>query len=267
MAKKKRKSRKNSKKQNQSLIWLIVALALALGALLLVSWLSKREPLLPQINPYRAEDFVSENGRITCLTADSVPGIDVSYYQGKIDWQQVRAAGIEFAFVRVGYRRASDGTLGEDELARKNLREASAAGLKVGAYFFSQAVSPEEAREEAAFALEILKDVRLDLPVAYDWETVSGSARSESMTRENLSGCVEAFCDTVEAAGYESMVYFNRELSRTLLDVRILRERKVWCAMYDDYPDAPCKPDYWQYTDQGTVPGIKGFVDLNLYLP
>ena len=265
MAKKKRK--KSRKKQNQPILWLIIALALALVALLLVSGLSKREPLLPQINPYRAEDFVSENGKITCLTTESVPGIDVSYYQGQIDWQQVREGGIEFAFVRIGYRRSSDGVLGEDELAKQNLREASAAGLKVGAYFFSQATSPEEAREEAVFALEILKDFRLDLPVVYDWETVSGSTRTQNMTREILSECVQVFCDTVEAAGYDSMVYFNRELSRTLLDVRILKGRKVWFAMYDTYPDAPCKPDYWQYTDKGTVPGIKGNVDLNLYLP
>ena len=265
MAKKRRK--KSRKKQNQPLYWLIVALALALLALLLVNRLGKGEMLLPQINPYRAEDFVSENGRITCLTGESLQGIDVSYYQGQIDWQQVRESGIEFAFVRIGYRRSSDGTLGEDELAQQNLRQASEAGIKVGAYFFSQAISPEEAREEAAFALEIIKDFRLDLPVVYDWETVDGSSRSESMTRQVLGECIAAFCDTVESSGYESMVYFNRELSRTLLDVRILKDRKVWFAMYDTYPDAPCKPDYWQYTDKGTVPGIKGYVDLNLYLP
>ena len=261
------KKRKSRKQQNKPILWLILALSLAIAALLLVNKVGKGEPLFPQINPYRAEDFVSENGYMTCLTTESVTGIDVSYYQGQIDWQQVREAGIEFAFIRIGYRRSSDGTLGEDELARQNLRNAAAAGVKVGAYFFSQAASPEEARQEAVFALEILKDFRLDLPVVYDWETVEGSTRTAGMTREILSQCVQSFCDTVEASGYETMVYFNRELSRTLLDVRILRQRKVWFAMYDSYPDAPCKPDYWQYTDKGTVPGIEGYVDLNLYLP
>lgn len=266
-------TKRRRKKKKQPLPWLIaVMIAVLILALVALSFLNRQGepeplPVLPQINPYRAEDFVCENGFMTCLSTESVPGIDVSYYQGEIDWTQVREAGIEFAFVRIGYRRSSDGTLGEDSMGLKNLREASAAGVKVGAYFFSQATSQEEAREEAELALEILKGVQLDLPVVYDWETVAGSTRTDGMTRQTLSECIGVFCDTVEAAGYESMVYFNRELSRTLLDVRILKDRKVWYAMYDTYPDAPCKPDYWQYTDKGTVPGIEGYVDLNLYLP
>lgn len=264
MVAKRRKSRK--KQKTNPMLGLVFALLLLL-ALPLVLMKFGNQQLLPYINPYRAEDFALENGFMTCLTTESQLGIDVSYYQGEIDWQQVRQAGIEFAFIRIGYRRSADGVLGEDELARYNLQAASEAGIKVGAYFFSQAISGEEAREEARFALEILKDFSLDLPLAYDWETVPGSARSEVMTRQTLTDCTEAFCSTVEAAGYESMVYFNRDISRTLMDVRQLKGRQVWFAMYDSYPDAPCKPDYWQYTDKGTVPGIEGYVDLNLYLP
>lgn len=261
---KRRKSRK--KQKTNPMLGLVFALLLLLALPLVLLKLGNRQ-LLPYINPYRPEDFVVEDGFMTCLTTDSVPGIDVSYYQGEIDWQQVREAGIEFAFIRVGYRRSADGVLGEDELARYNLQAAREAGIKVGAYFFSQAISPEEAREEAQFALALLQDFPLELPLAYDWETVPGSARSEVMTRQTLTDCIEAFCSTVEKAGYESMVYFNRDLSRTLLDVRQLQGRQVWFAMYDSYPDAPCKPDYWQYTDEGTVPGIEGYVDVNLYLP
>ena len=87
------------------------------------------------------------------------------------------------------------------------------------------------------------------------------------MTRRTLTQCMEVFCSTVEEAGYETMVYFNRELARTLLNVKKLNGRPVWFAMYSDCPNAPCEFDYWQYTDQGTVPGIEGFVDLNLYFP
>lgn len=265
MAAKKRKSRKNQ--AQQTLVrGLMTLLLLAVIPLLLIA-LSKRGGLLPYINPYRPEDFVSENGFMTCLTTESTTGIDVSYYQGEIDWQQVREAGIDFAFVRLGYRRSGDGTLGEDEAARKNLREASESGLKVGAYFFSQANTVEEAREEARLALSILENTSLDLPVAYDWETVQGSQRSANMTSDLLTDCIEAFCSEIEEAGYETMVYFNRDLSKSLLDVRELGNRPVWFAMYDTYPDAPCKPDYWQYTDKGQVPGIEGYVDLNLYLP
>ncbi len=268
MAAKKRTSGKKQKKQtNLPLLQLVASLVLLAVVPLGLIFLMDRQPEFPSINPYRPEDFVSENGFMTCLTTQSVPGIDVSCYQGKIDWEQVRQAGIEFAFVRVGYRRAATGTLGEDEMARKNLREAKEAGLKVGAYFFSQGTSLQEAREEAEFALGILKGIRLDLPLAYDWETVEGGSRTDEMTEEILTKCVKAFCDTVEGAGYESMVYFNRDLSRTLLDVRELGGIPVWFAMYHTYPDAPCKPDYWQYTDQGEVPGIEGYVDLNLYLP
>jgi GH25 family lysozyme M1 (1,4-beta-N-acetylmuramidase) len=271
VASKKRSSRKKTKKQqkqvNLPLLKLILSLLLLVVAPLLLTFLMGKEPELPDINPYRPEDFVSENGFMTCLSTESVPGIDVSYYQGDIDWEQVRQAGIEFAFVRVGFRRSATGTLGEDELAKKNLREARNAGLKVGAYFFSQATSVKEAQEEAEFALNTVKGFRLDLPLAYDWEKVEGGSRTNEVSQETLMKCIKVFCDTVEDAGYESMVYFNRDLSQTLLDVRQLGATPVWLAMYHTYPDAPCKPTYWQYTDQGEVPGINGYVDLNLYLP
>jgi GH25 family lysozyme M1 (1,4-beta-N-acetylmuramidase) len=268
VAKKKTKRRKKQTKQkNLPLIQLVCSLLLLAVFPLVLIMLSNRKPELPYINPYRAEDFVMENGFMKCLTTKSVPGIDVSLYQGDIDWEQVRQSGVEFAFVRIGFRRSSTGTLGEDELGMKNLREAKKAGLKVGAYFFSQALSAEEAKEEAEFAVGILKGYQLDLPLAYDWETVEGSARTDGMTTETLTKCIKSFCKVVEDAGYESMVYFNRELSQNLLDIRQLGGRSVWFAMYHTYPDAPCKPLYWQYSDQGTVPGIEGHVDLNLYLP
>jgi GH25 family lysozyme M1 (1,4-beta-N-acetylmuramidase) len=264
MAAKKRKRRK--KQKTYPIIGLLFALLLLLALPLVLMKLGNRQ-LLPYINPYRPEDFAFENGFMTCLSADSSLGIDVSYYQGEIDWQQVRDAGVEFAFVRLGYRRSTDGVLGEDTMAKRNLQGASDVGIKVGAYFFSQATSAEEAREEAEFALEILQQFPLDLPVSYDWEMVEDSVRTETMTRQIMTDCMDAFCGIIEKAGYDSMVYFNRDLSKTLLDIRQLKDRQVWFAMYDTYPDAPCKPDYWQYTDQGTVPGIEGDVDLNLYLP
>ena len=155
MAARKRKRRK--KQKTHPILGLLVALLLLLALPLVLMKLGNRQ-LLPYINPYRPEDFVLENGYMTCLTTDSALGIDVSYYQGQIDWQQVRDAGIEFAFIRLGYRRSSDGVLGEDEMAKRNLQGASEAGIKVGAYFFSQATSTEEARHEAEFALDILQE-------------------------------------------------------------------------------------------------------------
>lgn len=268
MAKKRTRKQANRKQQSQSSLFkLFLSLFLLLGVPLLMLRLEDGMPFLPQPNPYQAEDFAMENGFMTCLSAESVPGVDVSYYQGEIDWKQVKQSGIEFAFVRVGYRQSADGVLAEDSMARKNLQEASNAGLKVGAYFFSQAISPAEAREEAMFAQEILKNFKLDLPVVYDWEIFSEDGRTIGVTGETVMACVDAFCKVLEVRGYDTMVYFNRGLSQTHLDVSKLGGRPVWFAMYGDYPDAPCKPDYWQYTDKGTVPGIQGNVDLNLYLP
>jgi GH25 family lysozyme M1 (1,4-beta-N-acetylmuramidase) len=224
-----------------------------------------RPPLVD--NPLKPEDFSYENGFLTCKTAETVVGIDVSEFQGNIDWQEVKNAGVAFVFIRVGWRGLSEGTLNPDKRAQEYYHSAKEAGLLVGAYFFSQALSAEEAQEEAEFALQVLKKFPLDLPLAYDWETVEGKTRTDGVTRETLTKCIKTFCDTVEDGGYQSMVYFNRDLSQTLLDIRKLGGMPVWFAMYHTYPDAPCKPDYWQYTDQGTVPGIEGYVDLNLYLP
>ena len=123
----------------------------------------------------------------------------------------------------------------------------------------------EEAQAEAEFAVTILKDFAIDLPVAYDWETVSGE--TYKMTPENMTACIRGFCSVIEKAGYKSMVYFNKDHANRLLNVEELAGYRIWFAMYDTYPDAPCKPDYWQYTNQGSVPGIQGNVDINIYLP
>lgn len=198
---------------------------------------------------------------------DRVPGIDVSSHQGAIDWQAVADSGVEFAMVRLGYRSMGDGSLHEDARARENLAGARAAGLKVGAYFFSQAVDPREAAQEAAFALDILAGDSLDLPLAYDWEHTGEDNRAGGMEPDGLTACVHAFCGAVEAAGYQSMVYFNQELSQTLLDLEEIRQYPFWYARYGEKMDLKRKVLLWQYSDQGTVPGISENVDLNWWYP
>jgi GH25 family lysozyme M1 (1,4-beta-N-acetylmuramidase) len=155
----------------------------------------------------------------------------------------------------------------EDTYAKANLAGAKAAGLLVGAYFFSQATSEAEAKEEARFALSVLDGFQLDLPLVYDWEYVSESARTGAMKPDTLLACVEAFCAQVEQAGFSPMVYFNRELSSTLLDLIQVSRYPFWLAMYTDQMDFPYKVDFWQYSDKGNVPGIDGDVDLDLYFP
>lgn len=219
-------------------------------------------------NPYSAKDFgYDENGYLTCLAGESIPGIDVSSHQGEIDWPSVKAAGMEFAFIRVGYRGYHSGTVHADEMALRNLAEAKAAGMKVGAYFFSQALTVEEAVEEARFALGMLEGVALDLPLVYDWEYVSESTRTGDMSPDTLMACVRAFCGEVERAGYAPMVYFNQELAKTLLDITALTEYPFWLAMYSGEMTFPYRVDFWQYSDEGQVAGIEGNVDLDLYFP
>ena len=216
-------------------------------------------------NLYTPEDFEFKNGYLTLKAPGSRLGIDVSRYQGEIDWTAVKNAGIEFVFVRVGLRSAHDGLLYEDTRARENLTGARAAGLQVGAYFFSQAATKEEARAEAEFALDLLKDYPLDLPVAFNWETVDG--KNYEITPDSLTAITKTFCTAIEEAGYQSMVYFNKEHARHFFDVKALSGYKIWYAQYADCPDIACKPEYWQYTDAGLIPGISEKVDINLYLP
>ena len=149
-------------------------------------------------NPYSPADFSLQNGYVTCTAGPTRLGLDVSEHQGQIDWPQVRNAGFDFAFIRIGYRGYSIGQLNPDDYARENLAQAKAAGMDVGVYFYSQAVSVEEAKAEARWCLEFLQGEGLDLPVVYDWEWVSREARTGSMDKATLTECAKTFCETMK---------------------------------------------------------------------
>lgn len=226
------------------------------------------EPSAPEPNPYLPEDFVyDEKGYLTCTVADSRLGIDVSEHQGQIDWQAVKEAGVEFAIIRLGYRGYSEGVLHEDAYARENLEDARAAGLEIGAYFYSQAVSVEEARQEARLALKILGGTELTFPLVYDWEYVNEEARTAAVDARTLTDCTLMFCRTVEKNGYDAMIYFNQDLGGRMFLLEELTDYPFWLAMYDDQMTYPYRVKLWQYTPFGRVPGIETDVDLNLYLP
>ncbi len=217
-------------------------------------------------NPYGPDDFIYAGEYLTCAAGPSMLGVDVSSHQQDVDWEQVAEAGVEFAMVRIGYRGTTSGGTYYDEYADANLRGASAAGLKVGAYFFSQAVSPQEAQEEAETCISFLKDYDLDMPVVFDWEYVSEDARTANVDTVTLIASAKAFCQTMEEAGYEPMIYFNPDLASTRLDLRQLTDYPFWLAMYTDQMNYPHQVDMWQYTANGNVPGIAGDADLNLWL-
>jgi len=222
-------------------------------------------PLLPK-NPYGKNDFQYYGDYLKCLAGESVMGIDVSRYQGNIDWEQVWDAGVKFAMIRVGGRSyGEDGEIYDDINAQVNYNGAKAAGLDVGVYFFAQAINLEEAREEAEYVLDKIRDWDLDMPVVYDWEYVSSKARTAEVDNDTLTACTLEFCRIIEEAGYEPMVYFNPTQARSRVNLEALMEYKFWLAMYSERMTYPYKIDMWQYTDQGTVPGIEGFVDINLF--
>ncbi len=215
-------------------------------------------------NPYSPSDFATVDGYVTCTAGPTRRGIDVSEHQGRIDWTQVHDAGFDFAFIRIGYRGYSVGQIKPDDRARENLAGARAAGLDVGVYFYAQAISPEEAAQEAAWCLEFLDGEHLDLPVVYDWEWVDHDARTGGMDKETLTACAKTFCEAIENGGYDAMIYFNSHISRDLLDLQQLQEYPFWLAQYKDQMDYPHQVDVWQYTETGTVPGIQGDVDIDL---
>lgn len=215
-------------------------------------------------NPYGSDDFIRVNGYLTCTAGPTRMGIDVSEHQGEIDWAQVYEAGFDFAFIRIGYRGYTVGEIKQDSAAPENLKNAREAGFDIGAYFYAQAVTPEEAREEARWCIEYLKDTDLDLPLVYDWEYVGPEARTGSMNREEVTACFQAFCETVEAAGYRAMIYFNPHVATDLLDLQSLQDYPWWLAHYQDRMDFPHRVDFWQYTEDGVIPGIRENVDINL---
>lgn len=222
---------------------------------------------MPQPNPYGPKDFSKEGQWMSLSGAKVRRGIDVSAYQGDVNWEKVKSDGVDFVFVRIGFRGyGSAGNMVEDTYAMTNLRGAREAGLQVGAYFFSQAITVAEAEEEAEFALSILGDFKLDLPLAYDWEYVKDTARTANVTAQELTAFAKAYCARVEEGGCKSMVYFNEKYAAGRLQPEELGGIEFWYAQYDGRMDIPYRARVWQFSNTGRVSGIYGNVDLNIWL-
>lgn len=195
----------------------------------------------------------------------SYRGIDVSSFQGDIDWKKVKADGVDFAMIRVGYRGYGSGAIMEDEYFHANMKGAIAAGINVGVYFFSQAITEEEAIEEAEFVLQHIKDYDITYPVAYDMELIPhDTARTDTLTGRQITDHTIAFCEAVRTAGYKTCIYGNRRFLVLKLDLSRLTAYDTWYAAYVSYPDYPYDFKMWQFTDTGSVDGIDGNVDINI---
>ncbi len=189
-------------------------------------------------------------------------GIDVSHHQGKIDWAQVRASGVEFAIIRVGYRGQTSGGIYEDAYFKTNMKGAISNGIKVGAYFYSTAINETEALEEAAWVVKKIAPYSITYPVVYDFEDFN-SKRCVNVGGAEATKNANAFLNYVKANGYEPMMYANKNditkrMSRSSFSC------KFWLAHYTSQTDYTGNVNMWQYTSKGTVPGISGWVDMNI---
>jgi len=211
--------------------------------------------------------------RVTKETKETTYGVDVARYQATINWQELAQSGMDFAMVRLGYRGSSDGVIKEDSNARYNLQEGSKAGIQLGAYFFSTAISVEEAEEEARWAAKLLANYPITYPVVYDCEGFrEPDSRQYGMTKEQRTDAALAFLKTIEKLGYEGMFYASKNELESHWDTeRIEKRYKIWVAQYPEapYPATP-QSSYagdhhmWQYTKSGTAAGITQDVDLNV---
>lgn len=225
------------------------------------------------VNRYDNAAFVKTDGRMEYVGGDraSLAGVDVSSHQGTVDWAKVAADGIDFVIIRCGGRYYGSGKVFEDKQFKSNIQGALDAGLQVGVYFFSQAVSQEEAREEANFVLQTLNGRELAYPVVFDWETPIPSEelpaedlRAYDISGEEVTRFALAFCQQMEKNGYTACVYTNKTMAYNTFNLEELKDYALWYAEYQPAPSLYYGFRLWQYSASGTVPGISGSVDLNL---
>lgn len=231
---------------------------------LLMAMLITASVILPQFTVHAAPNEI----------ATAALGIDVSRYQGQINWDMVAASGVQFAMVRVGYRTQATGILNEDPYARYNLQEAQRVGIKVGAYFFSSAVNEAEVVEEALFTANLIDKYSITFPVAYDCEGFrSTTSRQYGMDKSARTALAVLFLETIAARGYTPMFYAskNEMTDNRDWDMNVLNKYKVWVSQYPKQPFPITQASsytgqqaMWQYTDKAVIAGINGSVDMNV---
>ena len=195
----------------------------------------------------------------------AVMGMDISSFNGEIDWEKVKEQGIGFVIIRCGYRGYTSGALVEDACFVRNISEANKAGVRVGVYFFTQAVNEVEAVEEASMVVTLCRDYRVDLPVFIDTETAAhGEGRADGLDIQTRTLVLKAFCETIENAGYRAGVYASKNWFHERVDDSQLTDYLTWLAEYKDKPTYEGSFQFWQYTSRGYVNGVTGRVDLNL---
>ena len=195
----------------------------------------------------------------------SLKGIDVSTYQGDIEWDKVAAAGVKFVFIRLGYRGYESGLLVKDDKFEQNITGALQNGIAVGVYFVTQAVSVDEAVEEARFVMDTIRPYNVTWPIVLDIEdAASVTARTTDLTQQERTDHAIAFCETIQSGGYRPMLYCNIRWFIEKLDITRIAEYDKWFAQYFRKPFFPYAFQVWQYSSSGRIDGINGNVDYNI---
>lgn len=225
------------------------------------------------VNDYNPTAFQASNGVMTYTEGTSLVGINVNYKNGDIDWAQVAENGVDFAMIRVGYRGNEKGQIVLDSKFVENITGATEAGIPVGVYFYSKAISNEEAEEEATFVLEQIQTYQVTYPIAIFWEydynddgTKDQSSRTIQCNGEQITGFINAFCNKVKMAGRTPCYYASKSFAYEDLDLSQLANYDMWYAEYASVPGFYYDFAMWQYTQEGSVPGISGSVPITLSL-
>lgn len=195
----------------------------------------------------------------------SFVGADISKYQDYVDFVKLKKAGVDFVMLRVGARGYGSGQIVLDDYFLDNIKRASDAGLQIGVYFFSQAITEEEAIEEANLVLANISEYKVTYPVAFDMEHIENdTARIDALSKSEKTKITKAFLDTIKNAGYKALLYGDKEWLLKEIDLSKLTACDVWLSQMEDVPDYPYKFTMWQYTTDATIDGIAGYADLNI---
>ena len=227
-------------------------------------WITPAEGVA--VSSFTEEEFSTDEEGLPVYNGDKYDtrlGIDVSFYQGVIDWEAVAADGIEFAMIRCGYRGSETGEMVVDEQFENNIQGALDAGLDVGVYFFSQSTGAIEAAEEANFVLNLIDGYNITMPVAFDWEPLEGS-RAEDIDRSELTASAVVFCEMVKDAGYTPCVYLYRYTGYYEYMMERLADYELWVGALGTWPDFYYEHLLWQFSMTGRVNGIDADVDLDM---
>ena len=221
---------------------------------------------------YNPEDFEEKNGVVT-YAGDSFVGINVSQKAGEIDWNAVAESGVEFAMIRVGYRGNDKGRISLDSNFEANITGATEAGLPVGVYFYSKAVTDTEAEEEANFVLEQIRPYQMTYPVAIFWEydrkdsgEVDEKSRTVRCNGDQVTGFIQTFLKKIKTVGYKTAFYADKKMGYESLDLSRLTDHDMWYAEYQPAPSFYYDYKMWQYTKDGEVPGISKPVPITISL-